>query len=1104
MQLIKSKTCSRLLTISLILHCRIEESGAKHVVKHAPPSNPHGSAEGMENGGKSLTEEHARLSHRKVHRRKAFGLMYHHAMGRLSIAVALAIAVMTFATPTSAHTPPVATRQYAIAPNSLRDALDALATQSDVQIIYSPELVTGKTTQGISGRYTAANALKLLLAGTQLSWSAINESTIVLRPAVLPNKGTRIAAAQNVRNVVRTLETVSVSGSLIGNTQIQTATPTYTISSEAIQASGFNSLAEVLQNSVLATGSVQGQQTTGSFTQGAQAVSLFGLGPGFTSILIDGKPVANFGRLYNGSSNFNNISNIPISMIDHIDVMPGGSSTIYGSQAVAGVINIVTRQRMDGGEVSLRTGNFSDGGGASQRMSFAYGHDFQKLNLLAMFEFDNASPIWGYQRALTAGTHANPDGMATPTVQSGILDYGTANTFTGSAMGFLDPPAGCDNRLFGGSTTLTGANASLGYGHYCGSQNVDGYTTYSNQSRSYNGMLKLKYDVNDKLRLYSDVLLNWQQQKWFSGVPGWFPDDLPGGAIEDASTGSILYPEKRFAPEEMPGGVAGQMSRQEDVLYQADIGANGQFGESDWDWDVYYLRTSDRTEVVERLSTTAGIDGFFDSILRPVGIDPDSGIALYHPNYAAFFQPVTPAQYASFTQGIGEISNTWINNTRATISDTHLFSLPGGEASIAVLAEGGNEAWYEPLNPLFADGDIYEHATTGGGGRRSHLASAFELNLPLLKQLTLDLSGRYDHYSLDEGSSNSKFTYKAGIEYRPLDSLLLRGNYTTAFKAPDLSAIYLGPSSYYTQVTDYYLCTEAHSTNCDNYTNNVFGEARANRTLQPTTAKSWTVGAIWSPNNSISVSIDYLHDSVEDEVIAQDTDLLMREDAQCLLGQLNPNSTECQAITNPTNGQVQRAGQDGQGAALGPITGITTYYANLANEVIDSLIVSGKYQFVPVHFGKFYLQLDYSDMLKHDYQLAPGQLPMNQLADPLYSAGFKSVVGGTLGWSSLSGRWKSALYGHRYGSSPNYTATNDGAAYPGSGRIHPWVTFNWSLMYAATSNVDLSVLVNNVANKMPPKDPTYTSYPYFNVENYNAYGREIMLQAELKFGGKTH
>jgi iron complex outermembrane recepter protein len=145
------------------------------------------------------------------------------------------------------------------------------------------------------------------------------------------------------------------------------------------------------------------------------------------------------------------------------------------------------------------------------------------------------------------------------------------------------------------------------------------------------------------------------------------------------------------------------------------------------------------------------------------------------------------------------------------------------------------------------------------------------------------------------------------------------------------------------------------------------------------------------------------------------------------------------------------------------------------------------------------VQLDYNDMLKHEYQLAPGQAPINQLADPQYSDEFKSILSGSVTWTSPGGWWTSTLYGHRYGPSPNYIAQNDGAGFPGAGRLSPWITFNGSVSYHLTRQLDVSALVNNIANKMPPADRTYTVYPYFNVLNYNIYGREVMLQIDLTF-----
>ncbi|MBD8879954.1 TonB-dependent receptor [Rhodanobacter sp. 7MK24] len=897
------------------------------------------------------------------------------------------------------------------------------------------------------------------------------------------------------------LDAVVVSGSLINNAQIQTATPTYTITAEDIQARGFTSVAQVLQNVVQATGSVQGPQASGGFTQGAQVVSLYGLNPEYTLTLIDGKPITQFGQLYNGQSNFTNISNIPLSMIDHVDVIPGGGSSIYGSAAIAGVINIVTKQHMDGAEVFVRTGNYDGGGGAEQHITLSFGHDYGKLNVLGSLEFDNQSPMWAYQRSLTA---TNP----TPVTVAKIYNYGSIEdgTYTGSTLSYLSPTDNCAamSGLFHGTTYDTpyiGTAANPPTGTYCGSKNVLGYTTLQNQSRSYDGMLKLRYDVNNYVRLYSDILADFQQQRWTPGsnFNWWGPIDYPYGLIEDASTTNILYPERVFGPEEVGNNYYNQLGIQDDFMYQADIGANGTFGDSNWNWDIYYLRSGDRTDESSPERMAAPVDAYFNSILGPVvGVDPNTGLNMYNPNYQAFYTPLTTAQLASFMQNITTFSNTWINNTRATISNDSLFALPGGNAGFAFLVEGGNQAWYEPLSPLIANGDVWGLTGTGGGGVRDHQGSAFELNLPVFRQLTVDLSGRYDRYKADGGSSSGKFTYKAGIEYRPFETLLLRGNYATSFLAPDMSALFLGPSGNYQSIIDYYLCAKnGGNQNCSaNYSEEVQGTLLSNKNLKPTTAQSWTGGFVWSPTSNISFSADFLHIAIQNEIAPQSTDLMMRQDAQCLLGTMN-NPSLCSQVES----QVQR------NALTDQVSTITQYYVNVSNEVTDSVTAEAKYRFDPTPFGTFGLQFDYNDMLKHQYQIYAGSMPINMLANPLYSSEFKSIATGALNWSLHDDTWSSTLYWHRYGPTPNNTAMTDGPSYPGAGKVSSWITWNWSLSYAppAIKGLSLSMLINNVLNKMPPKDPTFaTSFPYYNTSNYNVYGREIMLQADWKFGARTN
>ena len=202
---------------------------------------------------------------------------------------------------------------------------------------------------------------------------------------------------------------VVVTGSLIPQAQNETASPTIQISSVQMQKLGFANVYEALRKMPLANGAVQDSQATANFTPGAQEISLFGLDPGFTLIMINGHPMADFPLMFNGMSNIVDLTNIPTGMVDRIDILPGNNSSIYGSSAIAGVVNIILKDRVEGFELNLRTGGYKGGGGGNQRLQFLGGHSWGQFDLTFGAELNNQQPIWGRQRALTRSTDANPD-----------------------------------------------------------------------------------------------------------------------------------------------------------------------------------------------------------------------------------------------------------------------------------------------------------------------------------------------------------------------------------------------------------------------------------------------------------------------------------------------------------------------------------------------------------------------------------------------------------------------------------------------------------------------------------------------------------------------
>jgi outer membrane receptor protein involved in Fe transport len=147
--------------------------------------------------------------------------------------------------------------------------------------------------------------------------------------------------------------------------------------------------------------------------------------------------------------------------------------------------------------------------------------------------------------------------------------------------------------------------------------------------------------------------------------------------------------------------------------------------------------------------------------------------------------------------------------------------------------------------------------------------------------------------------------------------------------------------------------------------------------------------------------------------------------------------------------------------------------------------------------------MSYSDILKHMYQDYPTDAPVDLLRHPGWSTDFKTKANASLTWNK--GDWSATVYANRYGSTPNYRATQDDSyTKKGDGKLPAWTLYNASVTYNPIKSLGLSVLVNNVFNKMPPTDHTYpgtTGTPY-NIFNYNVYGRAIYLEANYKFGQK--
>ena len=540
------------------------------------------------------------------------------------------------------------------------------------------------------------------------------------------------------------------------------------------------------------------------------------------------------------------------------------------------------------------------------------------------------------------------------------------------------------------------------------------------------------------------------------------------------------------------------MDRNTTNSIRATFGVQGSIGSSPWKYSVDMTYTENKLTEETHLAFEDAINNFFAPIYGPnLGVDPDFGVNTYTPNYAAFYQPLTPAQYASFNGYATSRSRTEDSLGRVQLTNSDLFRLPGGNAGVAVVGEGGRQGWAYDPDPRYLNGGTYLYTATSGDGHRTRYAGTGELRLPVLPMLTFDLSGRYDDYKVSDENVD-KATYNIGVEFRPITGLLLRGRYGTAFKAPTLADEFQGSSGFFQTATDYYSCAQrgysgATLANCPYAQESIFGTTSGNPALRPINAKVWDLGVVFSPFSQAKISLDWLHWKITDEVQPQVLDQLLKTEAACQLGQLDATSPTCLNAFN----QVQRD------PATGLIDSVSTPKVNVASEVLSVMYLNLEYTLATAYAGDFTLQGSYTNNIKHESTQFSGDTPINLLQSPFYSTEFKTKENVSLTWSFK--KLQSTVYVERYGRTPNYLATlsTDGYSDPGTGRVGTWTLVNLSAAYEVLKGLAVSFNVNNVANKMPPVDNSYTGIldqPY-NSLNYNPYGRTFFVEAQYKFSG---
>ncbi|EKE67852.1 outer membrane receptor protein [Gallaecimonas xiamenensis 3-C-1] len=858
-----------------------------------------------------------------------------------------------------------------------------------------------------------------------------------------------LAAEDEVAQEDKKVERIEVTGSRIARTDIEGASPVVVISASEIAERGFTSTFSVLESLTQATGSQQGEQYTNSFTPAAQDINLRGLGPGRTLVLLNGRRVADYPLPYNSQSNFFNWSTIPLAAVERIEIQTDGASAIYGSDAIAGVVNVITKKQVDDTTITGTYGYTTEGAGYSRKLQLVTGFDLGKSNWVVTAEWNEQDPIYGKDRDWMDSYEDNPDPNTRYPARA-ILTY---DLFTGN---YVAPD---DEQCFNSGTGYE-LSYRPGKGRYCG-YDSNGEETLRSYRENKSVFVSGQYEINDSMSAFTDILY-WKSKVSQRNFRLWWGDNITYLDENDEVVAQGL--QRIFSPAETGPQEA---NFDEDTL-NISVGLRGVI--ADYDWEVAYTDSTYNTDSGQTRFKEEAINAYYmDTVnLGPYGYPGPGAHSIY--------DFVSPEDMRDLTGRQSQKGDSYMRQLSANLSGD-LLELPAGTMQFAVSAEYSKQGYDIDLDErtLNSEGQGWWGLTgTEGGGDRKRYAVGLELAIPVFEGFELNPAVRYDKYE-DDSSVGGRATSQLKFTYRPIQQLMVRGGWSQTFRAPDMHYLFAAPSGFYTSVEDTYRCESDANYDCDGG-ENPFGQRAGNIKLKEETGDTYSFGVVFEPIENLSFTIDYFRIELEDVVNDEDAQTLMNDEADCRLGDRDINSAFCQNVLS----KVVR------GNALDPdeLEEIKVGPINQSEFRLDGIDVSGQYTLM-TDMGDFKFKLGYSNTLKYEERIFPTD-PMESIRSASYDP--RTIVNGSIGWNNDD--YAVTLFVRRLGSILNYDE---------DGRIGSWTTANLTASMRVNDNVGLGLNVNNLTNERPPQDDTWPSWPYFYRGQYNAIGREVFVNATVRF-----
>ncbi|MBC9032469.1 TonB-dependent receptor [Sphingomonas sp. JC676] len=670
---------------------------------------------------------------------------------------------------------------------------------------------------------------------------------------------------------------IVVTGTLFRQTSTATPSPVTVLSAQDMARSGQTTIADAVRSiSSDNSGSIPTAFSNG-FARGSAGVSLRGLSVNSTLVLVDGLRTANYALADDGQKSFVDLNTIPQSLVDRVEVLRDGASSTYGADAIGGVVNLIMKKEFQGIEGSGEIGTTEKGDGISQRANLTVGTgtlDEKGWNAYLNFEYqrdtnislsDRGFPyntqdlrsIGGVNRA--PGRPGTNNGSIYAVVRPGHL-ADPADPLSGIPDGVAQVlnPAGCGALA---TTVVAPGTSTATSGTFCQQDlNVYGDLQPSQIRAGVTGRVTVK--INDTSTAYASV--SYFADKVSAALPprqirSTVPINTNGITLPVLLANGQLNPNNPFASM---GQVAlinyafGDIPAHAESLNHVLRGVISIEGEFDGGWSYQVAGVAAHTWLDSRR---------FGFINIP---------ALQNAIATGAYNFVNPSMNSvdvrnALSPTIIKQSTTDLDMVQAVVTK-ELFDLPGGPLNLGVGGSLRYEAVSDPNEN--ANQDVLGLGSSFAFGNHTVTAAFFELQAPIIKQLEVDVSGRYDHYS--EGFNH--FSPKVGVKVTPIQQVVLRGTYSKGFRAPQFaengSSAQLGFTTLdISAVNDagYQAFVAAHGGATNPYVQayNLGANTIGNPDVQPETSESYTFGAVIQPLPWLTLTADYYHISKDDVII---------------------------------------------------------------------------------------------------------------------------------------------------------------------------------------------------------------------------------------------